>query len=116
MSRLHKNKQYFSNVDWTAKKVKEEINSGLEILNKIDRKIITFFGAHRINEKNKYYMHCKKVAFELGKKNYAVMSGGGPGIMHASNLGAHEANAPSIGFRAELLGGEKVKDKKYDYL
>lgn len=110
MSRLHKNEQYYSKTEWTVEKSGEEINKGLELLNKIDNKIVTFFGSHRVKPDSKYYRHCKKVAFELGKKGYAILSGGGPGIMHAANSGATEANATSIGLKAELLKGEKVTD------
>ncbi|MBN2042518.1 MAG: TIGR00730 family Rossman fold protein [Candidatus Aenigmarchaeota archaeon] len=110
MTRMHKNAEYYSNTEWTVSKVREEINDGLSLLNRIDRKIITVFGSHRVKPDNKYYDHCKKTAFELGKRGYAIMSGGGPGIMHAANSGAKEAGAPSIGLRAELLKGEKIND------
>ena len=110
MSRLHKNKEYYDKTDWTVEKVREEINKGLALLSKIDRKIVTFFGSHKIPVNNEYYKNCKSIAFELGKRNYAILSGGGPGIMHAANSGATEAKAPSIGLKAELLLGEKVTD------
>jgi len=110
MTRLHKNKQYYDKTSWTVKKAHEEIDKGLEILNKVDKKIVTFFGSHRVSHKSEYYKHCKNVAYELGKKDYAILSGGGPGIMHAANSGATEAKTTSIGFKAELLTGEDVKD------
>ena len=110
MSKLHKNKEYFSNIDWTVEKVRDEINNGLALLNKIDKPIVTFFGSHRVTPESKYYQDAKKVAYELGNNGYAILSGGGPGIMHAVNSGATEAKAPSIGLKAELLKGEKVTD------
>ncbi len=110
MSKLHKNKEYFSNVDWTVEKVRDEVNSGLALLNKIDKPIVTFFGSHRVAPESKYYQDAKQVAYELGKSGYAILSGGGPGIMHAVNSGATKAQAPSIGLKAELLKGEKVTD------
>lgn len=110
MSKLHKNKEYFSNIDWTVEKVRDEVNSGLALLNKIDKPIVTFFGSHRVTPRSKYYQDAKKVAYELGKSGYAILSGGGPGIMHAVNSGATEAEAPSIGLKAELLKGERVTD------
>lgn len=109
MSNFHINKQYL-NPDWTVEKVSEELNKGLNLLNKIDVKIITFFGSHRVVPKSKYYQDCKKLAFELGKRKYAILSGGGPGIMHASNSGATEAKTHSIGITAELLTEEKITD------
>ncbi len=109
MSKLHKNKQYLQK-DWTINQVQKEINDGLALLNKVDKKIITFFGSHMVSKESEYYKHCKEVAFELGKKGYAIVSGGGPGIMHAANSGAAEAGAPSFGLKAALLKGEKVSD------
>lgn len=109
MSRLHINKQYL-NQAWTVEKAGEELNNGLTLLNTIDAKIVTFFGSHRAPPESQYYQDCKKIAFELGKRGYAILSGGGPGIMHASNSGATEAKAHSLGMRAELLSGEKVTD------
>ncbi|HLD15714.1 MAG TPA: TIGR00730 family Rossman fold protein [Candidatus Nanoarchaeia archaeon] len=109
-SRLHKNIQYYAKADWTVEKVREEINKGLELLSRVDKKIITFFGSHRVPQNNEYYNHCKNLAFELGKKKYAILSGGGPGIMHAANSGAMESKVPSIGLRTELLKGERVTD------
>ena len=110
MTRLHLNKQYL-NTDWTVETVKEEINRGLNLLHKIDKKIITFFGSNRVQKSAKHYQDCEKVAFELGKRGYAILSGGGPGIMHAANSGATRAKAPSVGLTAELLTGEVVNDK-----
>lgn len=110
MARLYINKQYL-NTDWTVETVKEEINKGLNLLNKIDNKMITFFGSHRIQKSNKLYRDCEKLAFELGKRDYAILTGGGPGIMHAANSGATKAKAHSIGLTAELLTGEIVNEK-----
>ena len=110
MSRLHKNREYYGKTEWTVKKVQEEINDGLILLGKIDKEIITFFGSHRVSRDSSYYNHCKNAAFELGKRGYAILSGGGPGIMHAANSGATKAGAPSIGLKAELLKGEKVNE------
>ncbi|MFA6461055.1 MAG: TIGR00730 family Rossman fold protein [Candidatus Woesearchaeota archaeon] len=114
MSRLHKNKQYL-NKSWTTDQVKEEIDKGLNLINSIDYKIVAFFGSHRVSPESKYYQHCKKLAYELGKNNYAILTGGGPGIMHAANSGATLAKAPSIGLKAKLLTQEVVKDNIYSH-
>lgn len=110
MGQLHKNKEYYVKTEWTVGKVGTEINQGLALLNKIAQPIVTFFGSHKVQLKSPYYQHCKKVAAELGKRGYAILSGGGPGIMHAANSGATEVGTISIGMKAELLKGEKVTD------
>lgn len=109
MSRLKKNKQYLDDTK-TVEFVKEEVDRGLGLLNKIEENIITFFGGHMVEKGSEYYEHCKKLAYELGKKKYAILSGGGPGIMHAANSGATDAGATSVGMQAELLKGERVED------
>lgn len=114
MSRLHKNKEYL-NTSWTIEKVDEEINSGLQLLNQVSEDIVTFFGSHIVKPGSEYYEHCRKVAFELGKRGYAIMTGGGPGVMHAANTGARQAGAKSIGLRASLLKGEETSDDIYDH-
>lgn len=114
MSRLHKNKEYL-NTSWTVEKVNEEIDAGLKLLNHINEDIVTFFGSHMVMPGSEYYEHCRKVAFELGKRGYAILTGGGPGIMHAANIGAKQAGARSIGLRASLLKGEETTDNIYDH-
>lgn len=111
MVRFHRNRVYHG--EWTVEKAGMEIKSGLEMLKKIDSRIVVFQGSARAKTGSRYYGHAKRLAFELGKRGYAVMSGGGPGIMHAANSGATEAGARSIGCKAELLKKERVKDKIY---
>lgn len=115
MSRLHKNKEYFSNIDWTVDKVRNEITNSLALLNDVDKPIIAFFGSHKVTPKSKYYQDAKQAAFELGRNGYAILSGGGPGIMHAVNSSATESGVPSIGLKAELLIGEKVTDRIFTH-
>lgn len=115
MPKFHKNIEYYTKTEWTKDTVQEEIDKGLELLNKIDHPIISFFGSHKLKNTNRYYKHCKKLAFELGKNGYAIISGGGPGIMYASNSGATEAGAPSIGLKASLLTKEIITDKIFTH-
>ncbi len=116
---LSKNKKYFSHIAATSKATAKEITAGLKILDAIDTKIVTVFGAHAIPETNKYYINCERSAYLLGKKGYAIVTGGGPGIMYAANSGAMKAKAPSIGFKAKLLSKEQISEnvftKKYAF-
>jgi len=115
MAAFKKNKQYYSNSTWAVKNVREEMDAGLKLLKKIDNKIVTVFGGHKVVEGDYYYEHCKKVAFELGKRGYAIMTGGGSGIMEAANAGAMKAGALSVGLKAKLLKDEWVKDDIFTY-
>ncbi len=116
MSQLSKNKEYYMHIRETGEDVDKEIEQGLEILNKIDKKIVSVFGTHALEESNKTYKHCEKTTYELGLKKYAILTGGGPGIMKAANTGAMRAKTASIGFKAGLLKREQtVKDNVFTH-
>lgn len=108
MSELSKNKEYYMHITETGKDVEREIEEGLKILNAIDKKIISIFGTHALEEDNETYIHCEQTAYELGLKDYAILTGGGPGIMKAANSGAMRAGTASIGFKAGLLKKEQT--------
>ena len=115
MNELHKNKQYYNNDAWTVKEVDAEINAGLELINAVEQPIAAFFGSHSISPESPDYINCKETAYELGKQGYAILSGGGPGIMYAANAGAMAAGAPSLGFKAKLLEKEQVAESIYTH-
>jgi len=58
---------------------------------------VTVFGSARFKEDHPYYELARKVSAEIGKLGFAIMTGGGPGIMEAANRGAKEAGALSVG-------------------
>jgi len=102
-----RNVQYFRDIVKTVEDVDKEVAEGLRILESVNRKIISIFGSHATKNNDKYYMHCEKTAYALGKKKFAILTGGGPGIMQAANTGAINAKTVSIGFKAGLLKKEQ---------
>jgi len=86
--------------------VKAELDKGLRLLHK-SRNNISIFGSHITVPEDKYYTHAEHLAYELGKKGHTIITGGGPGIMHAANSGAMRAGAHSIGFKASLIEKEQ---------
>lgn len=58
---------------------------------------VTVFGSARFKEDHIYYQTAEEVGYRLAMDGFAVMTGGGPGIMEASNRGAKRANGFSIG-------------------
>jgi uncharacterized protein (TIGR00730 family) len=63
---------------------------------------ITVFGSARFDSQHRYYHLARATAREAGRRGFAVMTGGGPGIMEAANRGAKDVSAPSIGCNIQL--------------
>jgi hypothetical protein len=63
---------------------------------------VTVFGSARFPEGHRYYELGREVGSRLAKAGFAVMTGGGPGVMEAANRGAQEAGGCSIGCNIEL--------------
>lgn len=95
--------------------VDKEINDGYELLKKY-HKTVTIFGSARLSETSKYYQAAQSVAGKLAKRNYAIISGGGHGIMGAANHGAKEAGGDSIGFNIQLPHEQTLNDFTTDSL
>jgi uncharacterized protein (TIGR00730 family) len=68
---------------------------------------ITVFGSARFKEDNLYYQQARELGSKLTELGFAVMTGGGPGIMEAANRGAFENNGISIGCNIELPHEQK---------
>lgn len=65
-------------------------------------KSVTFFGSARLPETDPYYQQAKRLAGRICKEGFAVITGGGPGIMEAGNAGSHHSCSNSVGFNIEL--------------
>ncbi|VAX42543.1 hypothetical protein MNBD_PLANCTO03-997 [hydrothermal vent metagenome] len=63
---------------------------------------VTVFGSARFAEDHQYYTMAREVGAGLAKAGFAVMTGGGPGVMEAANRGAKEAGGISIGCNIKL--------------
>jgi hypothetical protein len=63
---------------------------------------VTIYGSARVKPDNKWYSQTAEIAFLLGKAGFNIMTGGGPGVMEAANLGAHKAGVKSVGLNIQL--------------
>ncbi len=86
---------------WRVLKIMSEFVQGFDDLAKVGP-AITFFGSSRSKEKDKYYRLAYETAFTLGKLGYAIITGGGPGIMEAANRGAYDSGTLSVGLNIEI--------------
>jgi uncharacterized protein (TIGR00730 family) len=66
------------------------------------RPAVSLFGSARIREDHPYYAKTREIARLLSDAGFAVISGGGPGLMHAANEGAHAGSSPAVGLNITL--------------
>ncbi len=81
---------------WEIFKYMAEFVEGFETLTKIGP-CVSIFGSARTKNDTKYYKMAKDIAYLLTKHGFGVITGGGPGIMEAANLGAQKGNGKSVG-------------------
>jgi uncharacterized protein (TIGR00730 family) len=68
---------------------------------------VTVFGSARFTDSHPYYKLAREIGRRLAELGFAVMTGGGPGIMEAANRGAKDANGISVGCNIQLQAEQK---------
>jgi len=86
---------------WRVFRIQSELVEGFETLNDIGP-AVTIFGSARLSAGNKYYDDAIAVARMLADDGFAIITGGGPGVMEGANRGAKKGKAPSIGLNIEI--------------
>jgi uncharacterized protein (TIGR00730 family) len=79
-----------------------EFLSGFEAVEKIDRPAVSCFGSARAPEGSRPYEIARETAHLFADAGWAVVTGGGPGVMEAANRGCREGGGLSVGFNIEL--------------
>ena len=84
-----------------ARRIANEFLRGFRFFRDVGR-CVTVFGSARFPEGHAYYELARETGRHLARAGYAVMTGGGPGIMEAANRGAKEGGGRSLGCNIEL--------------
>src|SRR5256884_1570885 len=91
---------------WRIFRIMAEFVDSFETLSQIGP-AVTIFGSARTSRSDPYYSAAVGLARGLAKHHFAVITGGGPGIMEAANKGAAEAKGNSVGLNIELPHEQK---------
>ncbi|MER0070036.1 TIGR00730 family Rossman fold protein [Corynebacterium sp. KPL2850] len=86
---------------WRVLRIQGEFVAGFDALAKLP-KAVTVFGSARTKPEDASYQMAEELGRKLAECAYAVITGGGPGIMEAANKGAHEGDGLSVGLGIEL--------------
>ncbi len=86
---------------WRVFRIMGEFVEGFDELTRLGP-AVTIFGSARTPPEDPMYEQARETARLLGEAGFAVMTGGGPGIMEAANRGARETGATSVGLNIEL--------------
>ena len=86
---------------WRIFRIMAEFVEGFEVMAKVGN-AVSLFGSARTPPANRYYKEAEETARHFAKADFAVITGGGPGIMEAANKGAYEAKGQSIGLNITL--------------
>jgi uncharacterized protein (TIGR00730 family) len=85
-----------------AARIGKEFLNGFEAVERIGRPAVSVFGSARVREDHPAYAAARQAGRGLAKAGFAVVTGGGPGVMEAANRGAREAGGLSVGFNIVL--------------
>lgn len=94
---------------WMVFKIMGEFVEGFETLRPV-WPAVTLFGGARVKRDHRYYDEARRVAAALAKAGFSIITGGGPGLMEACNLGAREAGGQSIGLNIKLPFEQRVNE------
>ena len=86
---------------WRIFKIMAEFVEGFEELATVGP-AVSFFGSARTKPDDRYYKLAEQTALEVAKAGFAIITGGGGGLMEAANKGAAQAGGKSIGLNIEL--------------
>jgi hypothetical protein len=82
--------------------IASEFLAGFQKVQEIDRPAVSIFGSARVDGQASSYRLARETAGLFAQAGFAVVTGGGPGVMEAANRGCQEAGGLSVGFNIDL--------------
>ncbi|MEA2113662.1 MAG: TIGR00730 family Rossman fold protein [Patescibacteria group bacterium] len=107
--KLKERTDFKESVQWRIFRIMAEFVDGFEFLSDFG-KSVTFFGSTRTSSHSPNYKEIRKLASMLAKNDFAIFTGGGPGIMEAANRGANDVNGESVGLNIQLKYQQRIND------
>ncbi len=89
-------------VDAHIDRIAEEFRQGFAAVARIDRPAVSMFGSARVGRGTRPYEQAREVARLFAEEGWAVVTGGGGGVMEGANRGAKEGGGLSVGFNISL--------------
>ena len=94
--------------DRAIAKIEHEFRVGFALIANLDRPAVTIFGSARVAERDPRYCAARAIGGRFAERGWAVITGGGPGVMEGANRGAQEAGGLSIGLGIKLPHEQKL--------
>jgi len=98
---LEDERQLFTHDSWRVFRIISEFVDGFETMTNLGPSV-SIFGSARLLPESSYYLMATEVAKQIARKGFAIITGGGPGIMEAANKGAQEVSGHSCGLAIDL--------------
>ena len=87
---------------WRMFRIMGEFVEGFDSMSAINVPAVTIYGSARTAKDHPWYELTEKIAGDLARAGYGVITGGGPGLMEAANKGAYDAEGISVGLNIAL--------------
>ena len=97
---------------WRVFRIQAELIDGIETLNALGP-AVTVFGSARLPPESPYYQATEHFSHKLSEAGFAIITGGGPGIMEAANKGCRSGKGRSVGLNI-ALPNEQVPNRYHD--